>query len=109
MDDAAGIRTAGAFSYAAVGNGAGTAGITSCVINSTDGSLSGCVSYPVATAINAMDVAIDGTDAYLLSNVASGGAAIFHCALNPGTGVISACTVSNGGLTGLDGYAIGVQ
>jgi hypothetical protein len=109
MDNAAGIRIAGGFSYAAVGNSAGTAGITSCVVSSTDGNLSGCVSYPVATDTTSMDVAVDGTDAYLLSYVASGGAGIFHCTLNPGSGAISACAVSNGGLTGLGGYAIGVQ
>jgi hypothetical protein len=108
MQAAAGIRVAGGFSYAAVGSTLGTAGITTCVINATDGTLSGCVNYPVATATLGMDVAVEGTDAYLLASDASG-ADIFHCTLNVNSGAISACTVSDGGLSGLDGYAIGLQ
>jgi hypothetical protein len=108
MQGAAGMRIAGGFSYAAVGQSAGTAGIAVCVVNGTDGTLSGCVNYPVTSATFAMDVAINGTDAYFLSYTTSG-AGIFHCTLDVNSGAISACSVSNGGLSGLGGYSIGVQ
>jgi len=97
MQVAAGIRIGSAFSLTAVGTG-----ITTCAVSSADGSLSGCVNYPVPTTTFALDIAINGTDAYFLGYVSSG-AAIFHCTLDISSGAISACAVSDGGLTGLSG------
>jgi hypothetical protein len=101
MNDASHLVVSGGVSYAA-----NDQGVTSCAVN-TDGTISSCVYAAVPGITEAYDFAVIGTTGYFLGEGAS--TDIYACTVNPATGTVSNCAISDGGLAAISGYAIGIQ
>jgi len=97
ISGAGAIKIYGGYVYAT-----GGAGVTTCAI-ANDGTLPNCNLYSVAGQ-SAVEIAILDTDAYV-----STGGDIYHCAVDQTTGVVSSCTLSDGGLTNIGSYGLLAQ
>jgi hypothetical protein len=107
MTDAAHLVVSGGFSYAAVSDAPYSAGFTSCTVN-TDGTLSSCGYAVQANDSESYDFAVIGTAGYLLDEGTST-TDIYACTVNPATGAISNCAISDGGLPAIGGYGLAIQ